>query len=129
MLLNDWSERSGSRNSAYRSLVRLPQGTVRLTRRVSVAAQNDRLLLAVFRPRQASPSKIEVRVDDQPAAELEVPQEDGGGAMPLEVSLREFREHEVSVQIIQHSPGDQALVEWRAITLTGAVSTSEELGE
>ena len=50
-------------------------------------------------------------------AQFEIPARGSDAVRPLVVSLAAYHHREVSVELVQHSQDDKALVEWRAISL------------
>ena len=78
LLVNDWDESRGWRDSAYRSLVNTRGAVLKLSRRLWISPQGDRLLLTVTRPPDATPSKIEVHVDGRPVGQFDVPRHRSG---------------------------------------------------
>jgi hypothetical protein len=115
-LLSLWDE-TDPRDPGYRLLVAAGQEPLRLSGKLLVRPYKDQLLLAVNRPPQATPSKLEVRVDGLPLARFDIPVRSSDRSAVLAVPLGAYHHREVTVDLIQQSQDDQALVEWRAITL------------
>jgi hypothetical protein len=118
-LVNFWDQRDQA-NQVYR-LLATAEKPLRLTMRTRITPTRYRLTLAVSRPPQSPPSKIEVRVDGKAVGQYDVPvRSDSRPPEPLSVLLSKYEGQDVLLELIQQSPDPRALVEWRAITLTGS---------
>jgi hypothetical protein len=115
-LVSLWDE-TAPRDPGYRLLVAAGQEPLRLSGKLLVRPYKDQLLLAVSRPPQATPSKLEVRIDGLPLVRFDIPVRGSDRSTVLAVPLGAYHHREVKVDLIQQSQDDQALVEWRAITL------------
>lgn len=123
-LVNHWDEAS-SRIPVYRLLATSPRNSLSLTSKLRVGPNKDQLLMAIHRPPQATPSKIEVRVDGNPIQRNGKPLEPVDVPVrhaetpppPLMISLEEFSGREVTVELVQQSPEEKGLVQWDAISL------------
>jgi hypothetical protein len=115
-LTSFWDE-TDPRDPGYRLLVAAGQEPLRLSGKLMVRPYKDQLLLAVSRPPQATPSKLEVRIDGLPLARFDIPVRSSDRSTFLAVPLGAYHYREVKVDLIQQSQDDQALVEWRAIAL------------
>ena len=124
-LVNFWDERDQA-DRAYR-LLASAEKPLRLSLRTRLSPVRYRLALAVSRPPQSAPSKIEVRVDGKVVGQYDVPVlADSRPPQPLSVLLSKFEGQEVLLEVVQQSPDPKALVEWRAITLSGSPATASE---
>jgi hypothetical protein len=118
-LANYWDQ-TDSHRPTFRLMARADGPPLRLSRKLTIRPDRYRLLLAVSRPPSSPASTIEVQVDGQKVAELEVPVRSGREAPePLAVSLVEHEGRQVTVDLIQQAQEPGALVEWRSITLAG----------
>jgi len=116
-LVNHWDQ-TDSRRPVYRLMAATDAGPLRLTRRLQTGSQSDRLLLAVSRPSSCPGSRIEVEIDGQAVAELEVPIRRSREAPdPLAVSLSQYEDAQIAVSLCQRGDAEGALVEWREIAL------------
>lgn len=118
-LVNFWDETEPI-HRLYRLLAGTRKGSLRLSRRLSIDPDHYRLVVAVSRPPQTSASKLDVLVDGQPFGQYEVPVRYGQEAPePVVVLLSQFAGRQVAVELVQQSPDERALVEWRALALAG----------
>ena len=123
-LANRWDQ-TDSRQPTYRLMTVSDQAPLKLSRRLRVGPERNRLLLAVSRPSGTAASKIEVYIEGEPVEEFEVPIRSSREAPePLVVSLSDYEGRQLTVEVIQKAEDvrdhdQQALVEWRAITLAG----------
>lgn len=115
--LVSWWDETDPADLGYRLLTAIGQEPLRLSGRLLPRPYRDQLLLVVSRPPQATPSKLEVRIDGLPVAQLDVPVRGSAQYVPLVVSLAAFHHREVEVELIQQSQDDKAWVEWDAIRL------------
>ncbi len=123
-LVNFWDQRDQA-DRAYRLLVSAEK-PLRLSLRTRLSPTRYRLTLAVSRPPQSAPSKIEVRVAGQVVGQYDVPvRPDSRPPEPLSVLLSQYEGREVLLELVQQSPDPRALVEWRAITLGGSPAPPE----
>jgi hypothetical protein len=123
-LVNFWDERDQA-DKAYR-LMASAEKPLRLSLRTRLSATRYRLTLAVSRPPQSSPSKIEVRVAGQAIGQYDVPvRYDSRPPEPLSILLSQYEGQDVLLELVQQSPDPRALVEWRAITLGGSLTPRE----
>ena len=130
LLVNYWDESRARQGPAYRSLVNTRGAALALARKVWISPTNDRLLLTVTRPPDTTPSTIEVHVDGRSAGEFDVPRDRSDRwPKPIEVSLAEHRQRQVTLQLSQHSEDDRSLVQWWAITLAGSPEPGDDGGE
>jgi hypothetical protein len=115
-LVTCWDETDPT-DVGYRLLTAVGQEPLRLSGKLLARPYRDQLLLFVSRPPQATPSKLEVRVDGLPAAQFDIPARGSPQYIPLVVSLAAYHHREVAVDLIQQSQDDRAWVEWGAIGL------------
>jgi hypothetical protein len=118
-LVNRWDESEAS-NRSFRLLSLAQKSPLKLARRLKIDPDHYRLLVALNRPPDTSASKLDVLVDGQPFAQLEVPLRFGAETPePLVVLLSQFAGREIDVELVQQSSDERGLIEWRALTLTG----------
>ncbi len=118
-LVNYWDE-SGSTGHKFRLLVSGADGPVTLSRKLRIGPAADRLMLGVSRPVEASPSKIDVRLEGRSIEQFDVPvQPSGRDPEPLGVSLAEYQGRQVDLELIQEPQDEKSLVRWWAVTLIG----------
>jgi len=128
MLVDRWDE-TGSAGPAYRLMAGGERGPVTLSGKFDVGPETDQLLLAVSRPADSPSTKIEIRIDGQPAEKFDVSV--GSVASqpdPQIVSLATYTGRQVTLELIQQPQDERSLVEWRAITL-GTEETEAESGD
>jgi len=147
-LVNYWNEegpdhRGGADRSGYRLGVVAVGEPLRVSRVIRVSPQRDRLVLSVRRPPLATPSHIEIRVDGRTVGEFMVPevhyaspprapkrpkhksrppQEAPVAQTPeaLEVSLAEYRDRQITIEIVQQGQDARAMVDWRRLDVVGS---------
>ncbi len=115
-LVSRWDE-SDPRDVGYRLLTAVGQEPLRLSGKLVPRPYRDQLLLFVCRPPEATPSKLEVRVDGLPIAQFDIPARSAAQFAPLVVSLGAYHHREATVDLIQYSQDERAWVEWGAINL------------
>lgn len=116
-LVNYWDQ-TESQRPLYRLMATADAAPLRLTRRLQTGSRSDRLLLAVSRPSSCPGSKIEVLIDGQAVAELDVPIRSSREAPePLALSLSEYEDAQITVSLGQRGDAEGALVEWREIAI------------
>jgi hypothetical protein len=115
-LVSRWDE-SDPRDAGYRLLTAIGGEPLRLTGKLLARPYRDQLLLYVSRPPEATPSKLEVRVDGLPIAQFDVPARGSAQFTPLVVSLAAYHHRETTVDLVQYSQDERAWVEWSAIGL------------
>jgi hypothetical protein len=148
-LVNYWNEegpdhRGGADRSGYRLGVVAVGEPLRVSRVIRVSPQRDRLVLSVRRPPLATPSHIEIRVDGRMVGEFTVPevhypppprgpkrpkhnnprrpQEAPLAQTPeaLEVSLADYRDRQITIEIVQQGQDARAMVDWRRLDVVGS---------
>ncbi len=118
-LVNAWDQ-ADPREPGYRLTAASGEPPLRVSRQVEVRPGRGRLVLAVSRPPESPASKIEVRVDQEPVAEFEVPTRHSAEApAPLVVSLADYCGPPIAVEVIQRGQEQGAVVEWRGMALAG----------
>ena len=117
-LVTWWDEQTRP-GQGYRLFVSAEKGPLRLTCKLVPRPYKDRLLLYVSRPRETSPSKLEVRVEGKSIGQFEIPTRYDAEVSPIAISLAEHHGQSVAIELIQQSQNERALVEWRAISLVG----------
>lgn len=116
-LASGWAVESAER-AGYRLMVSASGGPVVLSRGVQPSAANDLLIIAVSRPDDFMPSRIEVRADGKLVGEFDVPAtREGTATVPVEVSLTEHRGRRVQLEITQRSASPGAVVDWERVEL------------
>lgn len=113
-LVNRWDE-SNPHDVGFRLLTAVGQQPLRLTGKLASRPYRDQLLLFVCRPPDATPSKLEVRVDGLPVAQFDIPVRGSAQFPALAVSLAAYHHRNVVVDLIQDSRDEKALVEWGSI--------------
>lgn len=103
----------------YRLMVSAAGGPLRLSGKTTPRPYRDRLVIAVSRPPNVPGSRLEVRLDGRPLQTFDVPVRQSSDSPPLVVSLAEFHGRKVAIDLIQLSPDEKAVVQWRAISLVG----------
>jgi hypothetical protein len=147
-LVNYWNEEGPGRSggpdrSGYRLGVVAVGEPVRVSRTVRVSPQKDRLVLCVHRPRSATPSRIEIRVDGQRVSELAVPEfhdaplprgpkppkrnprtprDAAAGQTPnlVQVSLADYHDRQITIELVQQGQDARAIVDWQRLDVVGA---------
>jgi hypothetical protein len=120
LLVNGWDENAEPRARAFRSLVNTQGVALRLTRKLQITPEKDRLLVAVSRPSRSTAARIGIYVEGKLVGQLDAPVRSHGRAPePTIVSLAEYRGGQVTVQILAQPLDDRSLVQWDAITLVG----------
>ena len=103
----------------FRTEVRPSGAFFTLKRQVVVARKSSWLVVLASRHQedaQASPSRIQVRINGLARWELEVPKWQWyGDPQPLAVSLDEFAGQSVSIEIVQMAENERSWVRWRRI--------------
>jgi hypothetical protein len=115
-LVSRWDE-SDPRDLGYRLLAAVGQEPLRLTGKLVPRPYRDQLLLQVSRPTDSTPSRLEVRLDGLPVVQFDVPVRGSPQFPPLIVPLGAYHHREATVDLIQYSQDERALVEWGAINL------------
>lgn len=120
-LLNYWSQERAVRPRFRLALVVPPEPLV-LRREVRVTPPVERLAVAVGRPLESSPTRIEIRADGRKLIEFEAPVlwHDHQGP-PLYVSLHEFAGRQITLEVIQRGQDQRSLVTWDRLELTDQV--------
>jgi hypothetical protein len=90
-----------------------------IARRLEIGERHRFLVLSVNRPdKENGPSRIQVRMNGQAAAEFEVPaRSSSADPDPLLVPVDRFRGTTVDVDLVQMAMTPQSRVEWRGIDL------------
>ncbi len=115
-LVTQWDEYGGGLRG-YRLLVAAAPGPLRLSGRLMPRPYRDRLLVAVSRPPNVPPSRLEIRADGRPLGTFDIPVRNSGEVPPLVVSLVEYHGREVGIDLLQWSREERSLVCWHAISL------------
>ena len=110
-------DESSRPDRGFRLLAAAGREGLRLSGKLSVRPYRDCLLLAVSHPPGSQPSRIEVRVEGEPIGQYDVPARSGPQPPPIVVSLVRYHGRQVTVELVQQSRSDRALVEWQAISL------------
>ncbi len=127
MLVSTWDRESPESERAYHAHVCMRGVPLMLSRKLWVTPEKCRLLVTVGRPREATASRVEVRVDGERVEEFEVPVRYGSRPCPSKsISLAEHAGGEVKVEIVQQSPDERSLVRWEAISLVAPAANDDE---
>jgi hypothetical protein len=92
---------------------------LKLTRRMTIDDARPWLVVAAGHwAAESTSARLQVQIDGQPIATFAVPPRAAlGDPDPLVVSLAPYAGREVDVEIVQLPSGQQALVDWRSISL------------
>lgn len=115
-LVSQWDEYGGPPRG-YQLMVAATPGPLRVSGRLRPRPYRDRLLVAVSRPPNVPPSRLEIRVEGLPAGTFDIPVRNAGEAPPLVVSLAAYHGREVAVDFLQWPSDERSLVRWQAIAL------------
>jgi hypothetical protein len=108
-----------SRDPQYRLTTSIGDRFYVLTRKLKVTAHHRWLSIAVTRFAEATPSFVQVRMDDRMLGEFEVPVRTGlSDPDPILIPVSEYQGKTVPLELAVFSTDEKSLVDWRGVALT-----------
>lgn len=115
-LVTQWDEYGGA-SRAYQRMVAAAPGPLRVSGRLTPRPYRDQLLVAVSRPPNVPPSRLEIRAEGRPVATFDIPVRHSPEAPPLAISLARYHGREIQIDLIQWPGDERSLVQWEALEL------------
>lgn len=108
-----------ARDPQFRLTTSISDRFYSLTRKLKVSAQHRWLSIVATRFADASPSFIQVRLDDRLLGEFEVPIRNApSDPDPILLPVTEFQGKTVPLEVAVFSTDEKSLVDWRGVALT-----------
>jgi hypothetical protein len=112
-------------DTRFRPEIAAQGGPIAIRRRIKLLPDHQFLVLSVDRQPQSSPSRLELRIDGRPTAELNVPERHTGARpTPWLVPLRAFHGREATLEVAHFPGGDNSFLDWRGVALSASDSST-----